>query len=715
MIGQFNIYQQLQPGESYTKDHAFVIPTNFNSGPHILSLQTDYTNRVFEYTFEDNNNISRVLQIAKKLSDLTVSNSSRQVIVTTAGTFLIVNYTISNVGAGKTIDAPWIEEIYLSSSFDFEVDKAIILESMVMSQNLESGSFFEHFKVETKIPISGDVFFHILVDATNRIKENNELNNVKTFGPLHILPLYIDLTVNDIRILTNRRELISGDEITIYWEVANRGNLTLDQITWVDSILLSPSMNISNEADKLADIPISLNLEPSNGYNLTKTVKIPEGLFGMYFVHVRSDNYRVIQSERNHGNNIGSVSLTLVLPPSPDLTVIDLYAKPTFTSTKERILQVSTSIINQGNGMSVLQAWNDQIHIATRLPFNLNDAIRLGHIVNEGQLESFQIYSFTKSFLLPLSVESGNYWVVITSDASNDIIEINGENNNIGVSQEAVAVDPPFIATLKIDIDKEDLPVVITAGQVLTFKYDISNIGKVSLPLSSWIDALYLYPFVTSKESDIRQNGIFLSQVLHTMTLSADETSLVMENISFPYGINQHMYLTILPDINGDIATAIKGIIQTDRSISVEDGPLPDLKAILPAEVLSLTGGQPANLSYEVINVGEGATIGEWYETIVLSQDAILDPFDIKLKTVLRERNLGINDSYYQNIEVFMPFDLPTSNYYLFFDIDIKNHIPEIDEDNIFIQILNIRETVSTDIVLKSVTITPTDLMADQG
>ena len=108
--------------------------------------------------------------------------------------------------------------------------------------------------------------------------------------------------------------------------------------------------------------------------------------------------------------------------------------------------------------------------------------------------------------------------------------------------------------------------------------------------------------------------------------------------------------------------------------------------------------------------------MGIWYEALYLSRDAILDPFDIRLKSVQNENNIGINGSYRQTVEVFIPFDLPSSRYYIFIQADDGNRIPELNEyNNLGHQIVSIEKAVSTDISVVTLTASPFNLNYGDG
>ena len=71
-----------------------------------------------------------------------------------------------------------------------------------------------------------------------------------------------------------------------------------------------------------------------------------------------------------------------------------------------------------------------------------------------------------------------------------------------------------------------------------------------------------------------------------------------------------------------------------------------------------------------------------WFEAIYFSDNALLNSFDTRLRTVQNLRFLEEGENYTQSVEVFVPFDIPSGNYYLFFEVDGMNRIAELNISN---------------------------------
>ena len=710
-------YGTLQPGDSYSNEVQYTVSPSLQTGRYNLTARTDYRNAVFEFNMEGNNLHWKEIFIQEQLPDLVVFAASYSVQTSSQGNSIQVNYTVSNRGIGQTLGAPWADKIGLSSSQLYSPRSTwFIAEYVRGSELLKNESYTLTLKVHVPPNLFGRLFLHVVTDYNQRIVEDVETNNDRTTGPVMLPIIFPDLSVQSL-FTVGGSDAVAGEEIRVNWTVANEGMGELGSRRWIDAIYIDTTSPLSSRAIKLADVAVSVSLRPQGAYSQSTTILLPQNFAGTYYLFVSVDNLRAVDENNILENNIASYRLSLSVPPSPDLTIttIDYYETG-------RILTLYWTVLNAGNTMRRVQSWTDQVFLFGQSTFNRQNAIRLGQRDVSGlQLESYQVYIASGSFVLPITL-SGHYYIYVETDISNRVVEVNGEDNNIGRTEDPVFISPPATPKLTIRVNSANLPTSLIAGQTNTLEYDISNVGEATLSTSSWTDEVYLYPSSNADRYTVLRTGIFLAQVVNNRELDIGETVIISVNVTMPYGINQLMYFVVIVDVNenlgdpaqvanmGDLASA------TNNRILVEQGPLSDLQVVSPATNISYRGGQPAMVTYQVINRGENSAVGIWYEALYLSRDAILDPFDIRLKSVQNENNIGINGSYRQTVEVFIPFDLPSSRYYIFIQADDGNRIPELNEyNNLGHQIVSIEKAVSTDISVVTLTASPFNLNYGDG
>ena len=710
-------YGTLQPGNSYSGEVRYTVSPSLQTGRYNLTAHTDYRSNVFEFNMEGNNLRWKEIFIQEQLPDLVVFGATYRVQTSSQGNLIQVNYTVSNRGIGQTVGAPWADKIDLSISQLYSSRSTrFVAEYIRGSELLGSESYTQSLVVHVPRNLYGRLFLHIVTDYNQRIVEDVETNNDRTTGPFMLPQIFSDLSVQNLFTLPGP-DVIAGVEILVNWTVTNEGMGAVSNRRWVDAIYIDTISLLSTRAIKLADIDVSASLEPHESYSQSTAVQIPQNFAGLYYLILSVDNLRTIEENNIVGNNIASYQLSLSVPPSPDLTITTInYAK------SGRILTLHWTVLNAGNTMRRAQSWTDQVFLLGQSTFNRQNAIRLGQRdVNGLLLESHQVYMASGSFVLPITL-SGDYYVYVETDISNRVVEVSGEDNNIRRTEDTVFISRPATPRLSINVNSVNLPTSLVAGQTITFEYDISNVGEATLSTNSWTDEVYLYPSSDADRDTILRNGIFLARILNNRELEVGDTITISVNVTIPYGINQLMHFVVIADVNenlgnpaqvanmGDLASV------SNNHILVEQGPLSDLQVILPTTNISYRGGQPAMVTYQVINRGDNSAVGTWYEALYLSRDAILDPFDTRLRSVENHNNIGINGTYRQTIEVFIPFDLPSSRYYLFVQADDGNRIPELNEYNNFDQqIVSIQEAVSTDISVVTLSASPTSLDYGDG
>ena len=714
-------YGTLEPGNTYSNTITYVIPSALPTGVYNLTAHADYTNSVFELNADGNNIRWREIRIEERLSDLFVSELFLTVQTTPRGNQIQMNYTVLNQGQGPTVMTSWADRISISFQQVYSVQESTFLQQYIHRDGLlPEESRTVSLLTRISQTLIGTIYLHVQIDYNGRITEENENNNVRTSGPVTLPPVFPDLSVESLT-SNATTDTPTGDSIELQWVVINVGNGEIANRRWIDSVYLESSSQITSRSIKLADISLSLSLQPSGRYNGSVIVQLPVGVTGDYNLILNVNDNQAIDENRRveNSNNLAIQPIYLFTPPTPDFRVT--LVKFTYYDFN-RILTVEWRVQNTGNSLRGNTSWMDQVFLSTGSTFNRQQALGIGEAaVSVVPLESQQQYFTSSSFILPFTIE-GNYHIFVETDSRNNVMEINGENSNIRRSEDTVSVSPPPIPRLRIEINEVILPTSTTAGQTLTIEYTVSNVGNSRLNLASWLDGIYLTASNNIDRSLVFEEGILLTQILNNREINKNEIYTTSVNVTVPHGVNQPLYLTVIVDVNDnleELAADRNGqhlLVSTTSPILIKQGPLSDLSVMISIATLNLQGGQPATVSYQVLNRGENRAIGTWYEAIYLSSDAALDPFDFKLKTVRNRMELGVNESYIQNVEIFIPFDLPTANYYLFFEIDGVNRIAEFNtSNNVDFQVVTITESVSTDLTVTDVTASPTALDYGDG
>ena len=710
----------LQIESSYIVQVEFTIPPTLTTGTYNVSVRTDYRNRVFELNRKDNNLRWILITIRERYSDLIITNTSILVESSSSGNLLRYSYTVQNQGGGPTIGAPWDDDLIISPTFNGRGTEMRV-QSLRHGSNLPVGHTYQN-NIISYLPQNthGTLYLRLSVDYRQQIIEEDDVNNVVTSGAIVVPPLYADLAVQSLNIIHSGL-VFGGGDVTLEWIVLNQGELAVQRLYWYDALVLSPRDQV-NDGTKLADVMVfkgsNFMFQPQTTYQERRTVALPLELdYSLPYRIILQVNSRGHISENNRlENNFMEIDIPILPPPSPDLTVVGInftYFPP------GRILSVQWEVQNIGNSMTTTMNWRDQVFISSSSAFNPATSIILGQRDQSLRMHANQHYSLQGSFFISSSL-SGQFYIFVVTDIYNSVREIDGEINNVLLaSADSCSVmclpninllpitQVPAIM-LNITIDESVLPPRYLTGQTFTFQYVVENTGETALGTSSWVDGVYLSNVRSPSRTYLLNDAIPLTETLNMMPLSQGESYLVRLNVTLPHNVLGNQHLTALVDINNRLDVVVEG--RSGIIVNIEQGPLPDLQVDAISMDSNVTSGQPATIHYNVSNVGEEAATGVWYEAVILSMDAEVDPFDIRLATVRNERELMVNDSYSQTIEVFIPYGLPTSFYYIFIVVDTRNDLGELKDNNMDDFTLFIMETVSTDIAIANVLVSPTNL-----
>lgn len=645
-----------------------------------------------------------LISIQQRFPDLIVSNFTYNIQPTIQGNVLRCSYTVENIGTGVTIGAPWLDRLSISPlSLSYG---GLTLRDVRHQSELPVGqSYSESIVVSLQQTVFGSMYLRILIDGRNQIVEENKMNNLIGSAPIAIQPLSPDLHVQNLSVIGGP-SIQGGEEIELAWSVINRGEVIIQSLRWYDSVFLNSTQTLNKLADTLID-NVNVMLEPRMTYHQRVTVTFPLDLdYSLSYSILLQVNSRGIFSENDrYQNNYESIAVVLSPPPSPDLQVTRVsfsYFPPS------RVLTTQWTVHNIGNSMRAAMTWRDQTFLSsTQSYFNPAGSLILGHRDQSLRMQADQPYTLRESFFVPSTI-SGDFSVYIMTDATSSVMEIDGEGNNFMKSNNTLTVAQVPAITLNVTTNISSLPTSYFTGQTFVLEYSVVNSGEVAIGAASWVDGIYLSAVNNPSRSYLLNDAFLLAQTVNTVQLDQNGMYTITLNTTLPYQITGQYFLAILIDMNNVLDMQTTGILGT--VITIDQGSLPDLTVTAISRDLNITSGQPTMIEYSVRNEGEAAATGLWYEALVLSLDAELDPFDTRLLTVSHPRleTLGLNESYNRSVEVFIPYDLPTAYYYIFITADTRNDLYEEQVDNNQDQlIVFITETVSTDLTVFDVQISP--------
>ncbi|XP_071964990.1 uncharacterized protein [Antedon mediterranea] len=713
--------------DRYDREATFKIPSDYSTGLYNLTIHIDHRNQVFEFDSDSNNVQYKPLNIQQKLPDFQIDflNASQMFDIEADSAWLEVSWRVMNNGVGKPGVGSWTDRLYLSKSSTTDYSQTVgEVTHRLGDENEESVGFLPDslYLVKTKIDLSqrysGEYNLICYSDYQNRVIEEDDANNARSVK-LILQERISNLVVTGTTLNGGSEyKALAGEELEFEWVVFNEGTWVTSENEWTDTVYLSRLNYIDSSAILLGSKEQVNSLKPEESYTSAIQFTLPDDIWGTLFILTELDNNRDLIARDTFKNRIEELDVSL--PPSAQLGVFNLQynvlnnqqrrkrRQTNDFTTSTRYLSVTWSIRNSGNSMFKSRTWSDAVIITTEKGVTeFPTGIVIGTVQTGSRLYSGQIYNVSKTFVIPDSINGGTFYVYVIPDYYKTLTYI--ELETLPIFDANIPVDIPLIPKPDLEITNviDNYPNSITAGQQIMISFQVINNGGATRA-SSWTDSIIL-----SKDPQISSGSLTLVEIRHIGSLGYDGSYAVNAAVTLPFGITGTYTIFIqvdtqfsVEDINID-----NNIFKSSNQIIVLPAPLPDIVPFINLLESSIRSGEPFFLQLNITSFGLGVANQTIYNSVYLSQDTNLDPFDRTLLSASTILDIEANKTQNVLLEVFMPFDIPSAGYYILVKIDSRNDLYEENNQNndAYTQV-DIEETVSTDIVVTSVQSSPSTL-----
>ncbi|MCA2813573.1 MAG: hypothetical protein IM477_13910, partial [Microcystis sp. M090S1] len=434
----------LAPNGTYSRTESVILPFTLE-GNYQLFVVTDSANSVYEGSNEGNNASSAFpLTISRDTPDLQVTSITLPNTVT-PGQPLTLNWTVANLGVGRTNSNYWYDQVYLSLDKNVSGDD-INLGSVYRSGALEpSASYSATGTFSLPVNLNGSYYVLVQTDRDNNVIEGTfENNNVLASdsssgggsgtGSLPITPApSADLAVTGV---DAPEQGIAGQSLSLTWTVVNNDANTGQ--SWYDAVYLSRDQVF----DRTSDIYLGYRnhtggLNAGDSYTATQSFNIPRGLGGRFYAFVVTDGGNAVYERLGEINNVNydGFSTEIIIPPPSDLVVTNI-ATPSSGIPGQNI-SINYTVQNQGTD-TAYGSWKDSVYLSQDTQWDVSDAL-VGQVNHSGDIASGASYTGVLNGVVP-GVNLGNFYVIVRSDILNQVSEVN-EGNNVGVSSSKITLD----------------------------------------------------------------------------------------------------------------------------------------------------------------------------------------------------------------------------------------------------------------------------------
>ncbi|GAB1542484.1 hypothetical protein NUACC21_51580 [Scytonema sp. NUACC21] len=578
-----------------------------------------------------------------------------------------VSWTVTNTG-NVVAGSNWYDYIYLSDDTVYDYSDQYVSASWIGFAPLLGGSSYS-LSADITIPSyvrAGERYLLFVADRDNYQGETNENNNVLAVAVKIKAP---DLVVSDAT--TDATTVAPGSTLNLSYTVKNQGESTATQ-DWYDYIFLSNDTVYDGSDSQLyyrwtsGETPLAVDSTYTvNNINVT----LPNNGVGQpgnrYLLFV-TDAYRY-QSETNENNNVRVIPITIT-GNNADLEVTAATA-PSTVSTQENV-SVSWTVKNTGT-LTAPSYWYDAVYISSDNTLDANDTVVSSWNSNSSSLAVNQEYTLTRDITIPTQ-RTGDQYLLFVADAYNYQGELNKTNN--------VRALPITVTAPDLVITNATVPVKSYPNSRIEVSWTVKNQGNISA-LRDWYDSIYLSNDETlNTNEDTQLKQVYTS---HLTPLAAGEEYNISQLLTLPsntpIGSRYLIFVTDSYNYQGETNETNNNLVipitigDTDPDLIINAANAPS-NAVL---------GENINVNWTVQNIGTREGTGNWYDTIYLSDDQILDESDVAISdaSVADKTPLAVNGTYTISRSITIP-NTTIGNRYLLFVADALKRISEIDKTN---------------------------------
>lgn len=616
------------------------------------------------------------------------------------GSPVTVRWTVRNAGSDPASDG-WQDRVYLSLDDTVDGNDLVLLTIGTPTLPLAPGQTYTreqtlHLPLNTTIQ-PGNYRFIVRTDRANTQQESNENDNTTASSPIGVnLPALPDLAVTNVQV--SPATPTSGQNVTVQWTLTNVGTASVSGVIR-DRLLLSSDATFGNDVN-LGEFDYTVNLAPGASVTRSAVVSLPVNQSGSKWLGVSTDVSNTVFEHTNESNNTSFTSepISITLAPVPDLRVTSIQAPESVVSGTAPV--ISWTLTNSGTA-AFSGTISENIYLSSDTTIGDDEPFKT--ITFTGTIPAGQ--SITRTTTLPIPIHySGTRYVVITTDASDQVFEDTGESNNTSIDDQPMIISLPPVPDLVVS--SITAPANAQSGRSLVVQWQLTNQGAapVSGPFS---EAIFL-----SSDSTIG-NDQFFGAYTFNGTIAPGQTITRSQTIQLP-NIYEGTYRVVVTTDSGNNVFENTGENNNtsidDTDLLISQSPYPNLVVSSITAPPTASSEQNIELEWVVSNTGLASTSAlGWIDRVYLSSNATFDSTDTLLTSVPNASFLAAGDSYAQTATIRLPQGLQ-GQYYFVVVTDAYNHVFEYappasaENDNVSISdAIDITLTPPPDFVVSSV------------
>lgn len=427
------------------------------NGTYYLFAVADSRQNVFENTDEGNNvSPAKTLQVVPHGAvDLAVDNLSLPGTLYSGGTFPI-SWTVTNLGAGRTLVSSWGEQVYLSTDDVLSTSTDLRVLGTSHSGALDSGAAYTQNKQFT-VPngFSGDYYVLVVTAPGGSGTGDVDLTNNTVASPA---PITVDLTpAPDLAVSSVQATgtPLAGQSIRVHWTVDNLGSGSPLPTDWTMSVYLSQDPLLGGDLH-LGSQAGGGSLAPAASYQDSMDVELPSYISGPYYLVVKADAQNQVYEAGAEGNNTLATPVNITFPAPADLAVTGVTGPA--TATPGDPVTVSWTLANVG-GNAATGVFREAVYVSLDSEFVSTEDPLVGVVERSidlapgASIEMQKQITLSQAYLADLAgnitrtlpgIPPGDYYFLVRTNIRANIRELNFDNN-LGHADQVTTVDVPVL------------------------------------------------------------------------------------------------------------------------------------------------------------------------------------------------------------------------------------------------------------------------------
>lgn len=298
--------------------------------------------------------------------------------------------------------------------------------------------------------------------------------------------------------LASSKTFYSGKKVKVTATIENKGNMDVAETNIRNVLYISSTSDGSGLTYKIAVNSTKLSLAAGEKKNINFSAYIPYEWFGDTYFIVQTDVDGAVYEKANTVNNLGAgKKINVLLTPGADFV-------PNKIKVPEKLLSgmplsIEYSVSNDAPGDPFVDNWTDYIYLSKEGRGLNDEAVLLGKIARKGYYarqtsttSGDTEYDYVgdeynqKIDLASNKIKEGDYYVYIVVDADNNVLEYEGEENNV-LRSGKISISNPDLSVSLVSIQD-----TVVAGETMPVAWKLKNQGNVEIKNTTVSDAFFV-------------------------------------------------------------------------------------------------------------------------------------------------------------------------------------------------------------------------------